>query len=103
MIVAAVGALALAGCSAPEAGVLAGSVMESSGAPCADCAIGLTPLTPGVSVIELAQYTDSEGTFRVERLQPGEYRVTVFRDGSSAEQRAVVEPGRTTVVDLDMP
>lgn len=68
-----------------------------------DCAIGLTPLTPGLTVIEVARYTDSEGTFRVERLQPGEYSVSAFRGGSSAEGRAVVNPGRTTVVELELP
>jgi hypothetical protein len=101
MIVAVV-ALALAGCSTPEPGAVAGTVTESGG-PCAECAIGLTPLTPGLTVIEVARYTDSEGTFRAERLQPGEYRVSVFHGGSSTEECVVVDPGRTTVVDLDMP
>lgn len=103
MIVAAVGTLALAGCTAPPPGVLAGNVTASSGEPCVHCAIGLTPLTPGLTVIELARYTDSDGAFRVERLEPGEYRVSVFHDGLSAEARAVVEPGRTTVADLALP
>lgn len=51
----------------------------------------------------MARYTDSEGTFRVERLQPGEYRVTVFHSGSSVDVEAVVEPGLTTAVDLEVP
>lgn len=102
-MIAAVGALALAGCSIPEPGAVAGTVTDSSAGPCAECAIGLTPLTPGLTVIEMGRYTDSEGTFRVERLQPGEYRVSVFHDGLSAEAHAVVEPGRTTVTDLALP
>lgn len=95
--------MALAGCASPAPGAVTGTVTTSSGDPCAHCAIGLTALTPGLAVIEMARYTDAEGTFRVERLQPGEYRVAVFHSGSSADEEAVVEPGLTTAVDLEVP
>ena len=103
MIVVALGTLASAGCSTPSPGVVVGTVTEAPGVPCAGCAIGLTPLNPGLTVIELARYTDSDGRFRVDRLQPGEYRVSAFRGASAAKACVVVDPVRTTVIDLEVP
>lgn len=79
-------------------GAAAGSVMDTTGA-----------VVPGAIVLihnratsaELQALTDEAGYFRVSRLVPGDYRITVSRSGfaSYAAEHVVVEVGKVTELE----
>lgn len=98
MIATGLASMAASGCAGT--GAVTGTVLHESGAPCDGCSIGLTPVTPGISVSELTRYTGSDGTFRVEGLEPGDYVVSAFHDASSADEAVTVVRRQTTVVAM---
>src|SRR5713226_6905303 len=67
---------------------------------------------PGASVtlyarernFSLTTTTDSTGTYRFEKLAPGEYLVEAAAEGfaSASAQRVVIERGQTAILDISL-
>jgi hypothetical protein len=82
-----------------SAGTLEGVVRDSSGAVVLQATVSLR----GASGFQRQAATDGRGFFRFERLPPGSYAVTAFRDGFAVETVEVaVTAGSPATVDITL-
>lgn len=67
-------------------GTLSGKVTDSSGAAVADAKVSVKNIATGQSV---EAQTDATGTYKVEKLAPGEYEVSASAEGFAAKTEKV--------------
>jgi Carboxypeptidase regulatory-like domain/Peptidase family M1 domain len=83
-----------------QAGILSGTVKDQNGAVVPNAAISVRSESSGQ--IRNAS-TDREGRFRVDRLEPGSYVVSVSRDGFKTNERSIViENGKTATIEFKL-
>jgi hypothetical protein len=58
-----------------------GLVLDDTEWPIAGAAVSLSPLSPGLTVQDIGQYSDNEGRYLWTDLDEGRYEVTIRVDG----------------------
>jgi Carboxypeptidase regulatory-like domain/Peptidase family M1 domain len=83
-----------------QVGILSGTVKDPNGASVPNAAISVRS-EPSGQVRNAS--TDGEGRFRVDRLEPGSYVVSVSRDGFKTSERSIViESGKPATIEFKL-
>jgi carboxypeptidase family protein/peptidase M1-like protein len=83
-----------------QVGVISGTVKDPNGAVVPNAAISVRSESSGQARTAL---TDGQGRFKVERLEPGSYLVSVSRDGfKNSERGVVIESGKTITIEIKL-
>ena len=100
LVIAAAVLLAPAGLLAQSgSGTITGIVKDSSGGAIPGAQVNVVNEATNVSV---ESTTDATGSYRVEDLVPGPYRVETSLDGfETAVRRIVLDAGQTATIDVD--
>lgn len=98
---AAVSATDLPLTTSPTPAAIQGVVRDAAGTPVVGALVGVVSRsTPAVPIPEIAVLTDTAGHYAWFGLPPGDYDVTVTRDGLSGSGSTVVVAGRSSTVDV---
>src|SRR5262245_53885125 len=83
-----------------QVGVISGTIKDPNGAVVPNAAISVRSESSG----ELrTAVTDGQGRFKVERLEPGSYRLNISRDGfKTIERDLVIESGKPVTIEIKL-
>jgi hypothetical protein len=85
----------------PARTLISGIITGPDGAPVVDAAV--TVSSESVPMPQMAVFTDSQGSFTWLIPQPGDYTVTVIRDGfADATAEVTVAAGVTATLELQL-
>lgn len=86
--------------SQSQSGAISGTVKDPNGAVVAGAQVIVRNEATGEARDAI---TDGQGRFKVERLAPGAYKITIKRDGfRTAEQNVAIESDKTSTVEIKL-